>query len=316
MPNQSPLKTLTIVAPVYNEREVISRFVQAVLGQLHGLKSQYAGKILLVVDWSTDGTEEVVGELCRQNSAVSAIFLSKRFGHQNSLVAGIDHCETDLCLMMDSDLQHPPHLIPEMLRIAEAGHDIVQTVRIDRSTSSIRKVFSSMFYSLINVLTEVNITPAGADFRLISRKVVNVLRTDIKERNLFLRGMMGWLGFRTALLEFEVQKRAGGGSKYSWRRLVKFAITGIVSFSNKPLKLAMYIGLFFSLIAFLLTLWILVSWVIHDKLPSGWTTLATMLSLFSGVQLLFLGVIGEYLGFIFEEVRGRPRYIIDRKANI
>ncbi len=310
------VKTLTVIAPVYNEREVISHFVQAVQEQLAALKPHYHGTILLVVDRSTDGTEQVVSEMCRDNNSVSAIFLSKRFGHQNSLVAGIDHCTSDLCLMMDSDMQHPPRLIPDMLRLAEEGNDIVQTVRIDKVSSPLRKTFSSIFYSLLNTLTEVNITPAGADFRLITRKVVEVLRNDIQERSLFLRGMMGWLGFQTALLEFEVEKRAGGGSKYSWQRLIKFAVTGIVSFSNKPLKLAMYIGLFFSFTAFVLTLWILVSWLAHDKLPSGWTTLATMLSLFSGVQLLFLGVLGEYLGFIFEEVKGRPRYIVDKKWNI
>jgi glycosyltransferase involved in cell wall biosynthesis len=309
-------RTLTVVAPVFNERDVICQFVRAVQEQLAALKPRYESTILLVVDRSSDGTEDVVAELCRSNPSVSAVFLSKRFGHQNSLVAGIDHCTSDFCLMMDSDLQHPPHLIPELLKLAEEGNDIVQTVRIDKVSGSLRRAVSSMFYSLINALTEVNITPAGADFRLISRKVVQVLRDDIQERSLFLRGIMGWLGFQTALLEFEVQKRAGGGSKYSWRRLVKFAVTGIVSFSNKPLKLAMYIGLLFSFLAFLLTLWILVSWIMHDKLPSGWTTLATMLSLFSGVQLLFLGVLGEYLGFIFEEVKRRPRYIVDKKLNI
>jgi dolichol-phosphate mannosyltransferase len=133
---------------------------------------------------------------------------------------------------------------------------------------------------------------------------------------MFLRGMIMWLGFKCAFLEFEVQKRVGGKSKYSMRRLLQFATTGIVSFSNKPLKIAMYLGFFFSSLAFILTIWIVASWLLHDKLPSGWTTLATMLSLFSGVQLLFLGVIGEYLGFIFEEVKARPRYIIDEKHNL
>ena len=316
MTGKEPLKTVTVVAPVYNECQVIGQFVSAVKAQLNDLKEKYSANILLVVDRSSDGTEEAVADICRRDPQVAAIFLSKRFGHQSSLVAGIDHCSADYCLMMDSDLQHPPALIPRMLELAEDGNDIVQTVRIDRVTNSSRKLMSTIFYSLINKLTEVDITPAGADFRLISRKVVEVLRNDIRERSMFLRGMIGWLGFKSALLEFDVQKRAGGSSKYSMRRLLQFATTGIISFSNKPLKIAMYFGFFFSSTAFLLTVWILVSWLLHDRLPSGWTTLATMLSLFSGVQLLFLGVIGEYLGFIFEEVKGRPRYIVDKKWNV
>jgi dolichol-phosphate mannosyltransferase len=309
-------KTLTIVAPVYNERNVIEQFVAAIKSQIEGLNPRYAANLLLVVDRSSDGTEAVITEMCRHDPQISAIFLSKRFGHQNSLIAGIDHCQSDYCLMMDSDLQHPPALIPRLLELAEEGNDIVQTIRIDKLTNPTRKAMSTIFYSLLNKLTEVEITASGADFRLISRKVVEVLRNDIGERSMFLRGMIGWLGFKCTYLEFEVQKRAAGRSKYSMRRLLQFATTGIVSFSNKPLKVAMYVGFFFSSIAFLLTAWILISWLLHDKLPSGWTTLATMLSLFSGVQLLFLGVIGEYLGFIFEEVKGRPRYIVDEKHNL
>lgn len=308
--------TLTIVAPVYNEREVIEIFIDTLGLQLQQLGAKYTCSIVLVVDRCSDGTEEIIARICRKNPAISAIFLSKRFGHQNSLIAGIDHCKTDLCLMMDSDLQHPPSLIPEMLLLASQGHDIVQTIRVDKISSPIRKFLSSLFYLIMKKVTEVPITPAGADFRLINRKVIQVLQKEISERNLFLRGMIGWLGFNTAYLHFDVQERSGGRSKYSWRRLIRFALMGIISFSNKPLKLAMWLGFAFSSLAFILTAWIIGSWLVYDTLPSGWATLATMLSLFSGVQLLFLGIIGEYLGFIFEEVKGRPRYIVDRTINL
>lgn len=307
---------VSIIAPVYNEEKAIPRFVSAVTEVLDGLDSKYESEIILVVDRSADKTREVITTLARENQKVKALFLSNRFGHQNSLMAGIDSCSSDVAIMMDSDLQHPPSLIPQLLEAFEQGHDIVQTVRIDKSSHFLKKLTSNLFYYLINLLSNYPITASGADYRLLSKKVILVLQNEVKERNIFLRGMISWLGFNTKFIPFEVGIREEGNSKYSFSRLIQFAISGVVSSSKKPLKAAMFLGFVFAFVAFVLTFWIIFAWLTDRSLPSGWTTLATLISFYSGVQLFFLGVIGEYIAFIFDEVKARPRYVIEEKINL
>jgi dolichol-phosphate mannosyltransferase len=234
-----------------------------------------------------------------------------------SLVAGIDHCNSDAVIMMDSDLQHPPELIPELLNAFEQGNDVVYTIRNEPKDKSILKRFgSNSFYRLMNWLSDVPLAPGEADYRLISRRVADVFKNNIRERNQFLRGLFSWVGFNRCGVSYNPADRAGGESKYDWSRMFKFASAGIISFSKKPLQYAIVLGLFFSLFGVLSGLYTFISYFVADYSPSGWTTLSILVSIFGGIQLLFMGIIGEYIGAIFDEVKARPLYLIEESINI
>jgi len=233
-----------------------------------------------------------------------------------SLLAGIDHANSDALIMMDSDLQHPPSLIPTLLTRFEEGYDIVFTVREEgEATDFLKRLTSRLFYRLINKVSEVPILESAADFRLISRRVASVFQTGIRERNQFLRGLFVWVGFRSIGVNFQSRERSGGQSKFSWSRLFQFAAHGVVSFSKRPLQAAIYLGVGFALSGFLLALITFVEYFTHRSWPPGWATIAILIPTFSGIQLIFLGVLGQYIGAIFDEVKGRPHYIVERKMN-
>jgi dolichol-phosphate mannosyltransferase len=218
--------------------------------------------------------------------------------------------------MLDSDLQHPPALIPKMLMMYEHGYDIVYMIREDTLEIGFFKRFTSkLFYKIINQISQISINESAADFRLISYRVAEVFRKQIRERNQFLRGLFSWIGFRSTSIKFTVRKRRSGRSKYSISRMIQFGLEGVVSFSKKPLKAAIYVGLSFAILSFVFAFISLVQYFIYSSLPSGWTTIVMLISISSGVQLIFLGIVGEYLGAIFDEVKGRPHYIIEEKVN-
>jgi dolichol-phosphate mannosyltransferase len=248
---------------------------------------------------------------------VGALALSARFGHQMALLAGFDHSDADVIIMMDSDLQHPPALIPTLLAKFESGYDIVNAVREDEEELGLMKRNSSrIFYRLMNRISEIPINERAADFRLISRKVAKVFQLQVRERNQFLRGLLSWVGFSTVNVPFRVGARAGGRSKYSTARLMRFAIHGIVSFSKRPLQAAVICGFVFVGFGLINALVTLIQYFVYASVPSGWTTLAILISVFSGVQLIFLGIIGEYIGAIFDEVKARPHYIVEERVNL
>jgi polyisoprenyl-phosphate glycosyltransferase len=310
------MKTLTVICPVYNEEEVISLFYRELKGVLEQLTTQYAPSILFVVDRCTDRTLEILRATADEDPDVRILALSSRFGHQRSLLAGIDHCDADIVIMMDSDLQHPPTLLPRMLAAFEAGYDIVHTVREDTDEIALLKRLSSkLFYRVLNTISQVPINESAADFRLLSRRVVEVFQKHIRERNLFLRGLVSWVGFKSVALSFQVGQRGAGKSKYSLSRMVRFGIDGIVSFSKRPLQAAIFVGVTFAMFGLLFALLTLIQYFYLSSLPSGWTTLAILISVFSGLHLIFLGIIGEYIGAIFDEVKSRPHYIIEEKIN-
>jgi polyisoprenyl-phosphate glycosyltransferase len=311
------MKTLTVISPVYNEAEVIESFFRALSKELDGLQEQYDSRILFVVDRSNDGTLDILKRIAAADGSVGILALSSRFGHQMSLLAGIDHADTDAVIMMDSDLQHSPSLIPALLERFEQGYDIVYTIREDEQELGIVKRLSArLFYRLINSLSKVQINESAADFRLISRRVLRVFQTQIRERNQFLRGLFSWVGFRSVGVPFRVGTRAAGKSKYSLGRLIRFGMQGIVSFSKRPLQAATVVGFIFAAFGFINAVVTFVQYFLYASLPSGWTTLTILISLFSGVQLIFLGIIGEYLGAIFDEVKARPHYIVEEKINL
>lgn len=307
---------LTVIAPVYNEEEVIGDFharVGAVLAMLDGVDAE----ILYVVDRCTDNTLEVLRAIVNQDTRAKVIALSSRFGHQMSLVAGIDNAlDSDAVIMMDSDLQHPPELIPDLISHFRKGFEVVYTVRRDtEGVNPLRKLASNLFYYLLTKISHVPINANAADFRLISGRVAKILSKDFHERNMFLRGIFTWMGFRQIGVEYIAGKRAGGRSKYSLSRMLQLATAGILSFSTKPLQLGMMVGVMFSLLSFIMAIWIIVAFFIDKSIPSGWTTLVVFLLMFSGIQLIVLGIIGTYIGGIYDEVKGRPRYIIEEKVS-
>lgn len=307
---------LTIVAPVFNEEAVIGKFHVRTSGVLDTLDNVDA-KVVYVVDKCTDGTLEVLRGIAESDSRVQVLAMSSRFGHQMSLLAGIEESlDADAIIMMDSDLQHPPELIPTLLKNFHDGVDVVYTVRSDtEDVSPIRKALGNVFYKFLNRLSDVEINPNAADFRLISQRVAKVLAQGFAERNMFLRGLFSWIGFKQIGVEYVAERRAAGVSKYSFSRIVQLAIAGILSFSTKPLQIGIFIGVSFSVVACLLMVVTLATFIFDRSLPSGWTTIVMLLLLFNGIQLFVIGVLGVYLGGIYEEVKSRPRYILEERIS-
>jgi glycosyltransferase involved in cell wall biosynthesis len=313
----SKKKQLTVIAPVFNEEDVIEKFYAQTKQVLGELADSYSTRLLFVVDRCSDGTVAVLRQLAETDTDLQILTLSSRFGHQMSLLAGIDHAaDADVLIMMDSDLQHPPQIIPLLLQQYERGNDVVYTVRVDNADAGIlRKAAGNLFYRVLNYFTDVPVNANAADFRLISKRVAHVMRAGVRERNMFLRGLFTWIGFNQVAVEFVAAKRAGGASKYSLSRMMALATAGILSFSTRPLKLSISLGLGFASLGFLIGLATLVEYFINQSIPSGWTTIVMLLLLFSGVQLIVLGILGAYIGGIYEEVKARPHYIVDEAIN-
>ncbi len=305
---------LTVVTPVFNEEQVIGHFHARTREVLNSLDDVDA-TIMFVVDRSTDNTLGVLRDILVDDPKAKVIALSSRFGHQMSLLAGIENSlNEDVIIMMDSDLQHPPELIPELLNKFRNGFDVVYTMRRDtEDVGFLRKAAGNLFYSLLGKLSQVSINSNAADFRLISNRVAKILSTDFRERNMFLRGLFSWIGFQQAGVEYIAEKRFAGQSKYSFSRMIQLAMAGILSFSTKPLQMGIFVGIGFSALSFVLILVAVIKFFIVQSIPSGWTTLVVLLLLFSGIQLIILGIMGAYIGGIYEEVKGRPRYIIEEE---
>lgn len=313
---QKIMPKLQIIGPVYNEEEVIEDFFSRLNKTLNKLKNNYESKIMFVVDKSTDGTVTKLKKIARKNKNVQLLFLSSRFGHQMSLVAGMDHCEADVTIMMDTDLQHPPELIPTFLREYENGNDIVLGVRnIPVDKSFFKRLSSKYFYKTLNFFADIKLNNGEADFRLVSKKVLNVFKYEIREQNQFLRGLFSWVGFNKSLVHFNAEERYLGNSKYSWEKMIQFAGSGIISFSKKPLRYAVIIGLVVAFLGFCSGCYSLFTYFLFNDAPSGWTTLSVLIAIIGGTQILCIGIIGEYIGNIFEEVKQRPLYIVEEKIN-
>jgi glycosyltransferase involved in cell wall biosynthesis len=306
------MKTVDIVLPVYNEEEVLEVFHSSLTAALRPLEVDYRFNICYVLDRSTDRSIDVLKGIADRDPLVTVVHLSARFGHQMSLVAGLDRSRGDAVVMMDCDLQHPPKLVPCLLEQFERGYDIVHAVReYGDQNGALKRWSSAAFYRLQNALSPVDMQPGAADFRLVSRKVARVFQTSIRERNQFLRGLFQWVGFRSTVVPFISPPRARGNTKYDVRRLVTFSITGILSFSKVPLRVATLLGFFISTLSLAYGLWLIAAFFVGGRLPPGYTSLIVMMLFLGGLQLTVLGVLGEYLGSVFEEVKQRPLYIVD-----
>jgi dolichol-phosphate mannosyltransferase len=305
---------LTVVTPVYNEEQVIESFyhrTRHVLDSLEGVEA----RIIFVVDKCRDRTLEILRALAARDHGITVLGLSSRFGHQMSLLAGIEKAQdADAIVMMDCDLQHPPELIPQLLANFSFGYDVVYTLRKDtESVGWLRKQMGNLFYRMLTLISETPINANAADFRLISGRIARILVSQFPERNLFLRGLFSGLGFRQTGIEYIAEKRHAGESKYSLSKMLHLAIAGILSSSTKPLQLGIFIGLSFSILSFLFMVYAIVKYFVVQSLPSGFTTLVVIMLLMNGIQLIVLGTIGSYIGGIFMEVKRRPRYIVEEE---
>jgi glycosyltransferase involved in cell wall biosynthesis len=303
--------SISCVVPAYNEAANLPRLLTVLSAQLQGLTLNW--EILVVDDGSRDATPAAVAPWLLK-PGVRYLRLSRNFGKEAALSAGLDHAKGDVVVLLDADMQHPPALIPQMLQAWAAGADTVCAVRSTRRDETWAKRFGTRwFYRIVNAGSSVPIPPDAGDFRLMDRRVVDAL-VALPERNRFLKGLYAWVGFRTELLPYEPAARAEGRSSFSLGRLAKLALTGVTSFSNLPLRLWSGLGAVIALGALGYGTWIVVEHFIKGHDVAGWATLVAGMMFFSGVQLLSIGILGEYVGRIFDEVKRRPIYLVGTDA--
>ncbi|MEQ1624246.1 MAG: glycosyltransferase family 2 protein [Sediminibacterium sp.] len=298
---------ISIVVPACNEEGNIPVLVEALEKVLATINYDY--QLIFVDDGSSDDTLPLIKALSITKHYIRYIGLSRNFGHQNALKAGLDLAGGHAVIMMDGDMQHPPELIPVMLELWEAGNDIVYTIRKDhQDMPMMKRKTSNLFYNLINNLSDIELEQGTADFRLMDRRVVDVFK-EFKESDLFLRGLVKWMGFKQSGIEYEPAERLKGKSKYTMKKMIRFALQGITSFSTKPLYIATYLGMLFSLISLLYIPYIIYGFYFGQAI-SGWTSIIATIAFFGGLQLMILGIIGMYLGKLFQQSKQRPHYII------
>lgn len=298
---------ISIIIPAYNESGNIKVIYSKLKEQLKGKE---VFELIFIDDGSTDQTLQEIKQIGQQDNSVKFASLSRNFGHQKALKAGLDHAHGDCVISMDADMQHPPELIEKLLDKWKEGYDVVYTTRHDtKDTSFMKKVTSVLFYKILNKISDVDIPLGAADFRLLDRKVVDQLK-KFQENWLFIRGLVSWLGFKQIGIEYTVQPRYTGRSKYSAARMVSFAIQGITSFSILPLRIAIFLGISFSLSSFVYGLYALYLKLFTDTAVQGWTSILISVLFLGGIQLISLGLIGEYVGKMFIESKRRPVYVI------
>jgi polyisoprenyl-phosphate glycosyltransferase len=304
---------IDVICPVYREAEGIKAFHAELAGVMDKLADRYTCRVLYVMDPSTDDTELRLAEICASDLRATTIVLSRRFGHQAALVAGLDIAEGVAAVMLDSDGQHPPEVILDLVEMFERGADVVQAVRKDAPrTGWFTRATSDAFYKLMSRVAAIDLRVGSADFRLLSRRVVDVFRDQLPERNPFIRGLTSWVGFTVAFVGFTARDRITGKSNYSLRLLIEFAITGVTSFSKVPIRAAAVLGTCMSTLSALYGFIAIGAYFTQSFVAPGWTSLLAVVAFIGGLQLLFLGLIAEYVGQIFDEVKGRPRYLIAR----
>jgi dolichol-phosphate mannosyltransferase len=302
---------ISVIIPAYNEAGNVEIITQKVSEQLKAFDSY---EIIFIDDGSTDTTLEEIKRITKSECAIKYISLSRNFGHQKALKAGLDHAKGDCVISMDGDMQHPPELINKLIEKWKEGYDVVYTVRNEaKDTGLMKKMTSVVFYKILNKISDVDIPLGAADFRLLDKKVVNELR-GFKENWLFIRGLVSWLGFKQTGVEYRVQKRYTGNSKYPVSKMIAFAIQGITSFSILPLRISILLGFLFSTGSFLYAVYALFAKYILKVAIVGWTSILLSVLFLGGIQLIFLGVIGEYLGKMFIETKNRPNYVIKEKS--
>lgn len=298
----------SIIIPMYNEEEVIKETYYRLTRVMDQSNESY--ELLFVNDGSWDRSAAIIAELAQTDKNIRLIDFSRNFGHQIAVTAGMDYAQGQAIVIIDADLQDPPEVIPRMLEKWREGYDVVYGKRLKRHGETFfKKVTAFLFYRILGALTDDNIPRDTGDFRLIDRQVCDTMK-KLNEKNRFLRGMVNWVGFKQTAVEYVRDQRWAGETKYPLKKMLKLASDGILSFSYKPLKLATYIGFLLSVSGFIYLLYVLYQRLFTENTLAGWASIIAVNLVFNGITLLILGILGEYVGRIYEEVKDRPLYIV------
>ena len=309
------MEKISVIVPCYNEEESIPLFYDEIK-RVRGLMTDYAFEVIFVDDGSRDRSLELMRELAEKDEEIRYISFSRNFGKEAAMYAGLKNAAGDYVVMMDVDLQDPPALLPEMVRcIKEEGYDSVATRRVDRKGEPpIRSFFARRFYQLMNCISKTELTDGARDYRLMNRKFVDSL-LELSEYNRFSKGLFGWVGYKTKWLPYENTERIAGETKWSFWKLLKYSIDGIVAFSTAPLSIAMVMGILFAFLAFLMVIFIVVRTAMFGDPVSGWPSMVCLMLFVGGIQLICVGILGTYLSKTYLEVKNRPIYIA-KETNI
>ncbi|MEJ5314136.1 glycosyltransferase family 2 protein [Anaerolinea thermophila] len=298
----------SIIAPIYNEHDSLPELHRRVSAVMNGLGEPW--ELILVDDGSSDGSTELIRRLAEQDEHIRPVIFARNFGHQIAVTAGLDYARGDAVVIIDADLQDPPEVIPDLVARWREGYEVVYAVRTEREGESWFKLFTaSLFYRLIFRITDVKIPMDTGDFRLLDRKVVNVLKT-MRERHRFLRGMAAWVGFRQIGVPYKRAARFAGSTKYPFKKMLRLALTAITGFSYFPLQVATYLGFIAAGLALIFIPIVVIERLIGNQAFFGQATTLVSVLFLGGVQLICLGILGEYIGRIYDEVKGRPLYIV------
>ncbi len=310
------MKKISLIIPMYYEEKVVNECYKRVKESLENLK-EYCYEIIFVNDGSKDKTMELLEDIAQKDKNVKIISFSRNFGHQAAVTAGLKYTTGDAVIIMDADLQDPPELIPDMLKLWESGNEVVYAKRKKRKGESIFKLTTAkLFYKTLNVLSDVEIPKDTGDFRLVDKKVVDTIN-NMPEHNKFLRGLFSWVGYKQIPFEYERKERYAGKTKYPLRKMLKLASDGIISFSTKPLKLVGLLGMISIVISIIVLIYALLSYAFKlNNLSAGWTSIMVAITFFAGVQLLSIWIMSEYIARIYDESKQRPQFIVDKKINI
>lgn len=304
---------LGMIIPCYNEADVLPLLFKELDVFSKTMPENVNIKFLLVDDGSGDKSYDIIAQQCNKDKRYACLKFSRNFGHQTAVSAGLDYIEGDVVAIIDADLQDPPHVIKDMLEKWQAGYDVVYGIRKNRKESLLLRSAYSVFYRLLKRIANVDIPLDAGDFSIMDRKVVDKINS-MPEHNRFIRGLRGWVGFKQTGLEYERMPRAAGTPKYNVKKLFRLAFDGIVTLSSFPLKIASWIGAVSALFGVIYGIYALIDSLLFGRPPSGWPSLAMLIIFFGGVQLMVLGIIGEYIGRIFDETKHRPLYISDETA--
>ena len=310
------MKKISVVIPMYYEEEVAQECYNRMSKVLKDI-TNYKYEIIFVNDGSKDKTLEILEEIAKDDLKVKVISLSRNFGHQAAVTAGLKYTTGDATVIMDADMQDPPEVIEKMIKLWEQGNEVIYAKRKSREGETAFKLFTAkMFYKILNGLSDVEIPKDTGDFRLADKKVIDVINS-LPEHNKFLRGLFSWVGFKQIPLEYERKERFAGKTKYPLKKMLKLASDGIISFSTKPLKILGILGITSVFISIAILIYSILSYVFDlNQLTAGWTSLMVTITFLGGMQLLSIWLIAEYIGKIYDESKGRPEYIIDKKINM
>ena len=306
-------KKVSVVVSVFNEEEALPLFYKEA-GSVLGIQD-WDYELIFVNDGSTDESRSILYRMAKMDDHVKVVHFSRNFGHEAAMIAGIDLASGDAVICMDADLQHPPAVLPKMLERFQDGYDVISMVRTaNRSAGLIKNITSGGFYAVINTLSGVNFEKNASDFFGLSRRAAEVVRKEYRERVRFLRGYVQLIGFRRTVLEYEAADRAAGHSKYSIRKLFRFSMNTIMSFSDMPLRLGIWAGGFSGLLGIILLIYSIVMKVRYGA-PAGYTTLIVVMCFMFAILFILVGIIGQYIGILFQEVKERPIYLIEETMN-